>query len=308
MVGEVVAAQPRGNPRYIPDLIGDADLVAENAGILNIRSVYDVDGVDTANPDIATLADPSQTSADDRPARFLRVVKAVSLPDDDIVDLDGTAFGPNARLGMREIVAYAPIEPDGSVRIKVPAQVPLAIEVLDRFGRRISAPHHNWLQVMPGEERKCNGCHNPNSALSHGRADAFESVYAGAEATGVPFPGTVASISPDHGETMAEARTRVGCQTDCAAALRPSVDLVYEDVWTDPAVREDESIELRYADLPTGAFPTAPGCTSVWTPACRIVIHYEAHIHPIWSVPRITFDDDGVTELENNTCTRSGCH
>ena len=36
----------------------DPDLMAEGAGLLNIRSVYDVDGVDTANPDIPTLADP----------------------------------------------------------------------------------------------------------------------------------------------------------------------------------------------------------------------------------------------------------
>src|SRR5690606_35687981 len=123
LIGEIVAAQPRPNPRYIPDRVGvdgDADLAAENAGVLSIRSVYDVDGTDTANPDIATLADPSRTMADERPARFLRVLKAVSIPDDDIVDLDNTAFGPNVRQGMREIVAYAPIEPDGSVRIKVP--------------------------------------------------------------------------------------------------------------------------------------------------------------------------------------------
>src|SRR5690606_21878302 len=172
MIGEIVAAQPRPNPFYIPDKIGDADLAAENAGILNIRSVYDVDGVDTANPDIPTLADPSQTAADDRSARFLRVVKAVSIPDDDIVELDNTAFGPNVRLGMREIVAYAPIEPDGPVRIPVPAQVALAVEVLDRRGRRISPRHHNWLQVMPGQELKCNGCHDPESELPHGRSDA----------------------------------------------------------------------------------------------------------------------------------------
>src|SRR5690606_28543332 len=175
-------------------------------------------------------------------------------------------------------------------------------------GRRISARHQNWLQVMPGQELKCNGCHDPESELSHGRADAFESVYAGAESTGVPFPGTVASISPDYGETMAEARTRVGCQTDCAAALTPSVDLVYADVWTDPSVRvQDPPLEYRYAGRTTPA-PTALGCLSAWTPACRIVIHSEPHIPPIGSVPRITFDDDGVTELENNTCTRSGCH
>src|SRR5690606_24647866 len=48
LIADAVAAQPRTNPFYIPDqTIGaglDGDLVAENAGILNIRSVYDVDG------------------------------------------------------------------------------------------------------------------------------------------------------------------------------------------------------------------------------------------------------------------------
>src|SRR5690606_4173049 len=187
-------------------------------------------------------------------------------------------------------------------------QVPFAVEVVDRLGRRISARHHNWLQVMPGQELKCNGCHDPESELSHGRSDAFEPAYAGAELTGVPFPGTVATISPDYRETMAEARTRVGCQTDCAAALTPSVDLVYEAVWTGPSVRApDPPIELRYAGLTTPV-PTSLGCLSAWNPGCRIVIHYETHIHPIWGVPRQTFDVDGVTLLEDNTCTRAGCH
>ena len=40
--------------------------------------------------------------------------------DDDIADPDNSAFGPTGV--MREIVAYAPVEPDGSVRMKVPGQ------------------------------------------------------------------------------------------------------------------------------------------------------------------------------------------
>src|SRR5690606_21767124 len=173
-VGEVVAAQPRPAPRFIPDAVPSgigAQLADERAGLLEIRSVYDVNGVDTSGPGIAVLADPAETAADARPARFLRVVKAVSIPDDDVVDLDNTAFGPSIRQGMREIVGYAPIEPDGSVRIKVPAQVPLAVEIVDRLGRRISPRHQNWLQVQPGEELACNGCHDPAGGLSHGRSE-----------------------------------------------------------------------------------------------------------------------------------------
>lgn len=305
LIGEVVAAQPRPNPQVILDKAAgvdlDPDLVAESVGILNIRSVYDLDGVDIAAPNAAALADPAVATADQRPARFLRVVKAVSIPDDDIVDLDNTDFGPNIRQGMREIVAYAPIEPDGSVRIKVPANVPLAISVLDANARRITARHQNWIQLIPGEELTCNGCHDPTSGLSHGRADSFLPAYPGAQSTGVPFPNTLASLSPDFGETMAETRTRVSCQTDCAA-LEPSVDLRYEDVWTDPAVRApDAPLEYLYAGLTT-PLPTSIGCTAAWTSNCRIVIHYETHVHPLWSLPRT---DAAMNDV---TCTQGGCH
>ena len=310
LISEVVAAQPRPNPRFIGDAIPAgiaAQAATERTGLLRIRSVYDIDGVDAAVPNIATLADPGATTADQRPARFLRVVKAVSIPDEDVVDLENTAFGPNIRNGMREIVGYAPIEPDGSVRIKVPAQVPLAVEVVDARGRRISPRHLNWLQVQPGEELMCNGCHAPASGLSHGRRDSFASVYAGAATTGVPFPNTVSTVAPDFGETMAEARTRVSCQTDCAV-LTPSVDLLYSDVWTDSAVRApDPDLMMRYTDLTT-APPTTPACLVAWSADCRIVINYEEHIHPLWSVVRQTLDEDGVTVLEDHTCARAGCH
>jgi hypothetical protein len=299
LIGDVVAAQPRPNPQAILDQIPDAELVAENAGILNIRSVYDVDGMDAATPSIAAIADPAQTVAAARPARFLRVEKAVSIPDEDLVDLDNTAFGPNIQLGMREIVAYAPIEPDGSVRIKVPANVALAISVLDADGRRITARHRNWLQVMPGEELRCNGCHSPQSGLSHGRRDSFASAYGGAAATGVPFPNTVAAFSPNFQETMAETRTRM-----TPAALDPSVDLIYDDsVWTG-VPPPNASLEYRYSGLTT-PLPVELNCLATWTARCRIVINYEQHIHPLWSAARQA-DVNGAPQ--DVTCSQGGCH
>jgi len=311
MFTEIVAAESRTLPavRYDKDTTGelDPDLLAEDSGLLNIRSVYDVDGVDAALPDIATLADPAQTLAADRPARFLRVVKAVGIPDDDVLDFPGTAFGRSAAQGMREIVGYAPIEPDGSVIVKVPANVPLAVSVLDARGRRIGPRHQNWLQLRPGFELRCTGCHDPTSGLSHGRQDAFDSAWPGAAANGQPFPNAEPAIFADAGETMAEARARVSCATDCAA-VEPSLNVLYTDIWTDEAAAgrpKDPDIAYLYDDLDTNA-PVTTQCATEWAPLCRAIINYETHIHPLWSVDRRVFDTDGVTVLEDRTCIR--CH
>jgi len=310
MYTNVVVAETRARPAVILDGTAgadlDADLVAEGAGVLDIRSVYDVDGVDAATPSLTVLADPKRTVAADRPARFLRVVKAVSIPDRDVYDFRQSAFGVGANV-MREIVAYAPIEPDGSVKIKVPADVALDVSVVDANGRRIGPLHRNWLQVRAGEVVHCNGCHDPSSGTAHGRSDAYASVNAGATTTGQPFPNTDPAIFADFGETMAEARTRVSCATDCAA-MTPSVDLVYDDVWTDETAAgraKDASFAYRYADLETPA-PTSDVCVTTWSAACRIVINYEQHIHPLWAKPRQVLDADGVTVLSDNTCTL--CH
>ena len=324
LIGDIVAAQPRLNPQVILDKMpgagADAELASQDVGILNIRSVYDIDGVDSAAPDIETLADAADTTADQRTARFLRIEKPVPLPDDDVRDFANSAFGVSAQQGMREILGYAPIEPDGSVRVKVPANVPFAVSVLDVNGRRISARHQNWLQVVPGDELECNGCHDPGSGLSHGRSDSFDSVYAGATATGLPFPSSNTALLANFGETMAETRTRVDCAADVTCpAMDASVDVLYEDIWTDPgtALRAaDARFGYRYIDdAGTGdlglqtTVPTTLPCVQNWSSNCRIVINYEQHIHPLWGLPRLTLDpNDPNIVLDDRTCTTAGCH
>jgi hypothetical protein len=302
---EAVSADPRPVPPVILDtenrFAADPDLVGEGAGVIGIRSVYDIDGGATANID--ALADPAQTTAEQRPARFLRVVKAVSIPDEDIVELDNTAFGVSTQQGMKEIVGYSPIEPDGSVMVKVPANVALAVSILDASGRRISARHQNWMQVRPGQLLECNGCHMPQSGVSHGRADAFETAWAGAQVAGVEFPNTdPALFVGEVGETMAEVRARISCGATNCSSLEPSVDIVYEDVWTDEAAAgrpRDASFDYSYADLTTAA-PTSLNCMQQWSANCRIVINYETHIHPLWSAPRPVLDDMGNPVVDGN--------
>ncbi len=309
---DVVALEMRAPPPVIFDKQDtgelDPDLFAEGVGLLKIRSVYDVDGVATAN--IPVLADPAQTTADQRPARFLRLEKAVAIPDITVRDFDRSAFGPGGGgVGMREILGYTMIEPDGSVAVKVPANVPVAISVLDANGRRLTPRHENWLQLRPGEVRSCNGCHNTASGLSHGRDALFNSVWAGAALDGQPFPNTNPAVFADMGETMAEARARISCATDCAA-ITPSADIRFDDVWTDAVASgraPDASFDYSYTDLTTPAplSPTSLGCAAAWAPGCRIVINYESHIHPLWSAPRQVFDAGGML-IEDDTCTT--CH
>ena len=308
---DAVALQPVTPPPVLPDRVAgldfDPELATAGVGILDIRSVYDFDGADIAPAGIAALADPAVTSAAQRPARFLRIEKAVSLPDEDVRDFTGSAFGVTAAFGMREILGYVMVEPDGSVRTKVPANVAVAVTVLDANGRRIGPRHNNWLQVRPGEELRCNGCHDPGSGLSHGRSDLFDAANDGATTTGQPFPNTNPAYFADVGETMAQVRARISCQTDCAA-LTPRLDIVFEDMWTDPVAANrapDPSFSWRYADLQTPA-PTTADCTTGWRAGCRATIHYEQHIHPLWAKPRVTFAADGVTVLSDDTCTT--CH
>jgi len=311
MYSDLVALQSAPLPPVLLDRVAgvdfDADLESESVGILDIRSVYDIDGVDTAPGGIAAVADPRRTRAAQRPARFLRIEKPVSLPAREVLDFRGSAFGVTSGLGMREVLGYAPVEPDGSVRVKVPANVAFSITILDANGRRIGQRHDNWLQVRPGEELKCNGCHDPANGQSHGRSNLFKTANAGATTTGQPFPNTSPALFADFGETMAQVRARISCQTDCAA-LQPNTNLVFEDVWTDAAAAgrpPDAPFAHSYADLGTPA-PTSVDCVTSWRSGCRITIHYERHIHPLWSLPRVTLAADGITVLADDTCT--ACH
>ncbi len=314
-ISDVVSAQPRTTPTVILDQIAGANLnasyIEDGVGVLHIRSVYDFDGrfnaLNSSGDNaisISNLADPALVSADERAARFLRIVKAVSIPDNDTLDFNNSAFGRSRQQLMREIIGYSTIEPDGSVMVKVPANIPLTISILDKNGRRIGARHQNWIQVRPGETLECSGCHIHNEGLPHGRIGAITALNTGASTSGLPFPNTETTLIAQISETMAETRIRISCETDCAA-LEPSVNINYDDVWTDATVRtKDTSFAYRYADL-TSTAPTTASCQTTWASRCRTVINYETHIHPVWSQNRQIRDGD-ENLISDNTCTT--CH
>jgi len=329
---EAIAIQTSLRPTVVFDKGPELDSVweAENVGVVNIKSIYDIgdtsfDGcffgeceTSGAINSVADFADPLNANADQRPIRFVRFIKPVGLPDpNDIAfnapDLNNQAFGRQRNLGMREIVGYAPVEPDGSVKAKVPANVPLGVEVLDAEGRRIGPRHLNWFQVLPGDTLTCAGCHvhDPNSPTPevHGRSDGTApSINSGIQTltyVNTQIPGTAPSIpyfSLNLGETMAEVRfDRVGSAFPAAPEPVLNADLNFVDYWTDPLATAPVPLvpySYSYDDLDPSILSPAPPAKPLrnancnnrspqpWSHNCRITINYPRHIQAIWELDR----------------------
>jgi hypothetical protein len=230
--------------------------------------------------DLVRMKDPADVAYGCAPARFVRAVRAVAPP----TGMAGsTTIGLRAAIGqtnfeMQQILGYAPIEPDGSFRLTVPADTPIALAVIDDQGRAFQT-HTNWIQVRPGERRTCDGCHGPR------RGGALNS---GAIVNAMPA-ALLSAMSSAHlsGETMASTRTRL----DPSALLLTS-DPLFTDVWADtakPGVSGRASVAIRYTGnkKPTDDLATAVPVDGV--------INYPEHIQPLW-------------ERDRGTSTCTNCH
>ncbi|GAA3937626.1 hypothetical protein GCM10022277_37460 [Litoribacillus peritrichatus] len=282
-ITDAIPVLPRPVPNVISDKTADPVLVAENKAILNVKSVYDTDGQNLmgsamlvgsenipqldGSPDLNVMKDPALTAASERPGRFVRITRAVPSPP----GLDRESIG-ESMFEMQEIVGYAPLEPDGSFKLEVPADTPLGITVLDEKGRSIQV-HTNWIHVRPGETRTCNGCHSPR------RGSALN----GAGIAGNHI-NTLLATEAESGESMAETATRVD-----STRLDIKPDLSFVDFWTDPAVRAaDADLSIDYS--------------GVANPPVNGVINYPEHIQPIWDANCVVCHNDP----DSNNATSAG--
>ncbi|HEY6452449.1 MAG TPA: hypothetical protein VIX87_07600 [Steroidobacteraceae bacterium] len=335
MISDIVSLEPRTIPCAInatcpvdspPPLFIDPSY-----GILDVRSVYDRDGVAAGLGANASLAAMVAASAANRPARFLRIEKAVAFGDPDLKD-GFPKFDRNIALSgsvgyMRQLLGYVPIEPDGSVRVMVPANVPFQITVVDVNARALEdfPRHRSWLTVRPGEVLSCNGCHTPQpahvvtaadgnavevSGRSHGRADLSIALNSGEGATFTAAGnGSVPTLSLCPGNTMAQELVgSTSCNNSPSAAFEAALlssDVIFNDAWGDGNTNPtgpNAPISYTYAALST-ALPVVPACVAVWSGYCVSIINYPAVIDPLWSVVRgsTTPDPRGA-----ETCTN--CH
>ena len=338
MYTDVVALEARPEPEFIPGPGFDdetRDLVNSGTAVLHIRSVYDLDGEDITASGIAAMADPAITPATLRPVQFVRFYKAVSQPHPDLFDLDfGLADGIPGN-SLKDMLGYAPVHPDGSVMVQVPADVALSFELVDINGRRVDGTlgqaHRNWLTLRPGEVKTCHGCHTSQSTAPHGRLDAEATSANPGAMGGIHFPNTVLLdrfgsplFEPESGLTMAEYfyQQRLFDFINASdpnpdkSALTLSVDLVFDDVWTDErqGLTKAPSFAYRYG-VPDGNGNTLPGellttapvnlttCLDTWDSLCRVTVSYPEHIQPLWEVERTATVNNEVVDV---TCLN--CH
>lgn len=312
LISEIIAAEPRDFASLVPrpeDF--NNELALQNQGQILIDSVYDVDGEDQSPEGIAQHAQPGTPAYASRPARFLRIVQPVPIPDRDVFEIPDFAAGVSGGSSFREILGYVPVEPDGSVTVTLPANRPFTFSVLDERGRRIGARHDYWLQLGAGEVLRCTGCHDESSGLPHGRFDSQPpSSNPGAVALGsggLGFPGTRAMelFATETGESMAEVWDFHRPGDNAVAVDRQlNLDPAYADEWYDLTVTPSPTIDDRgyraeWTDIPlelalivNNFDPDQPS---------RIVINYIDHIQTIWERPR-----DPRGDVENTFCI--GCH
>ena len=337
MAYDAIAVQPRTAPVLIEDAFSgaggtlNAALEAADQGVLHVRSVYDTDSNNLLAPsmmiasegemiaqipapaddsrqtvaDIAAIKDLSNINyrtVEDRPARFVRVTTAVAVPAGAGQDLVGAAGSV-----MQQILGYSEVEPDGSVLVKVPADTPLAISVLDAKGRAITN-HTAWFQVRPGEVLECAGCHSP-------RRRTALNIYP------IAFNNPVVQLGPAQiNETMAETRARVlnGNAGDpdglTSADLTP--DIKYSDVWisdTILATTQASALATEAAGMPV-TVSVALGIDidlnygALTTPApVDGIINFVEHIQPILSAKCSSCHDSTLApDLRNVTDANDG--
>ncbi len=314
-ISEIIAAENRDFPDLLPPGERfDAELAAADQGQLRIASVYDFDGVDNSPQGIPNHARPGTPAFRERPARFLRVITPVPLPDPDIFEIPRYAAGVSTAFGFREILGYVPIEPDGSVSANIPAGRPFSFEILDLRGRSIGPRHNYWLQLAPGEVLECAGCHDHGSAQPHGLVGSQPtSTNPGARGiaggvTGYPGTDSDSLFAQDSGATMAETWDfHMPADNPAAAARALDTAPTYEDLWSGPQVNAEPPIMDReyaadWTDIPPERAILTRGFDATQPP--RSVINYIDHIQPIWERLRTPVTDAMGTEHAH--CT--SCH
>ena len=74
------------------------------------------------------------------------------------------SIGMDGPWDMRRTLGTVPVEKDGSVAFRVPANTPIAVQPLDSEGKSLQIMR-SWFTAMPGETLACLGCHeNANDA------------------------------------------------------------------------------------------------------------------------------------------------
>ncbi|HET9620262.1 MAG TPA: hypothetical protein VFP84_02770 [Kofleriaceae bacterium] len=103
----------------------------------------------------------------------VRVMEGFSSEEGFPTMFGNTMFEGHANLGV------APVQADGSWSAKIPANIPIHVQAIDKFGMSLfNEPV--WFSGRPGESRVCGGCHEDRARATTIPPGATDALAAGA--------------------------------------------------------------------------------------------------------------------------------
>lgn len=133
--------------RPIPPVIPDKVNLKDKEATIFIQDIYHGEG---------TMGLPRGT------VKELRIFAYEYAYWRSISDHDG--MGIQSGWDIKRLLGTVPVEADGSVIFKVPAQTPISIQPLDEKGRALQWMR-SWFTPMPGETVSCVGCHEDQNQI-----------------------------------------------------------------------------------------------------------------------------------------------
>ncbi|WP_394825219.1 hypothetical protein [Pendulispora albinea] len=161
-----------------------------------------------------------------------------------------TMFGLTMHEGAA-VLGEAPVYPDGSWLANIPPYIPVHLQPIDKYGMSIRS-QGLWIQGVPGEDRRCVGCHenrtgqgvprfgqNPTAAEQH---QAMNFVKGVADREELPW---------DKNDTAGKSYVQKILTEKCAGCHNASSPgyKTYEVSRTDPATGATTTYKIPYLDL-----------------------------------------------------------
>ena len=272
MCTDPVAIQSRPEPNATEPTSVDAALAAQNMALIEVRSVYDTDGLQRMGEQMLTAADlpagcaqgiamTTPTDALDTRARVADLSAHEGPGRCGLRLLAGALRARHCAPWHRRRARWACVRrsarpTSSSSRSSATRRSNPTVRSScrcrptcrwrwrssTRKGRAIQT-HTNWIQVRPGERRTCDGCHSPRRGAALNSGAVVNTMPAALKQT----------LAAHHlsGETMASLRTRLD-----ATVLSLKPDMIFTDVWADTSsagVTARQAISMRYTGNPNPA-------------------------------------------------------
>jgi hypothetical protein len=140
------------------------------------------------------------------------------------------------------VLGEAPVFPDGSWLVDAPSYLPMHLQPIDKYGLAIRN-QQLWIQGMPGEDRRCPGCHEsrtgqgvPNLGTNQTRAEQ-------------QGPQEFTEAIPDRTEFPWDKKVQPLLDASCVTCHNASTTSYYYMTRTDPVTGVETTYKIPTLDL-----------------------------------------------------------